>query len=39
MRTKLAAVIAGVVLLAGAAAPLWAHHAFSAEYDVCLYID
>jgi len=33
MRTKLAVVIAGVVLLA-AAMPLWAHHAFSAEFDV-----
>ncbi len=32
MRTKLAIVIAGLGLLA--AAPLWAHHAFSAEFDV-----
>ncbi len=33
MRTKLAVVIAGVVLLL-AAVPVWAHHAFSAEFDV-----
>ena len=33
MRTKLAIVVAGVGLLL-AAAPLWAHHAFSAEFDV-----
>jgi hypothetical protein len=33
MRTKLAIVIAGVGLLC-AAGPLWAHHAFSAEFDV-----
>ena len=33
MRTKLAIVIAGV-LLSLAAAPVWAHHAFSAEFDV-----
>ena len=33
MRTKRAVVFAGVGLLL-AAAPLWAHHAFSAEFDV-----
>ncbi len=33
MRTKLAVVITGVVLLL-AAVPVWAHHAFSAEFDV-----
>ena len=33
MRTKLAVVFAGVGLLV-AAVPLWAHHAFSAEFDV-----
>jgi hypothetical protein len=33
MRTKLAVVVVGVGLLL-AAAPLWAHHAFSAEFDV-----
>jgi len=33
MRTKLAVVVASVGLLL-AAAPLWAHHAFSAEFDV-----
>jgi hypothetical protein len=33
MRTKLAVVVASVGLLV-AAAPLWAHHAFSAEFDV-----
>jgi Family of unknown function (DUF6152) len=33
MRTKLAVVVAGVGLLL-AAVPLWAHHAFSAEFDV-----
>ena len=33
MRTKLAVVVAGAVLLL-AAAPAWAHHAFSAEFDV-----
>src|SRR6266566_4717058 len=33
MRTKLAVVIMGVVLLS-AAVPVWAHHAFSAEFDV-----
>jgi hypothetical protein len=32
MRIKLSIAIAGVVLLA-VAAPLWAHHAFSAEFD------
>jgi len=32
MRTKLAIAIAGVGLLL-AAAPLWAHHAFAAEFD------
>jgi hypothetical protein len=33
MRTKLLVVIGGVGLML-AAAPLWAHHAFSAEFDV-----
>jgi len=33
MRTKLAVAITGVVLLL-AAVPVWAHHAFSAEFDV-----
>ena len=33
MRTKLAVVVAGVGVLL-AAAPVWAHHAFSAEFDV-----
>src|SRR5436190_11401256 len=33
MRTKLAIVIVGVALLL-AAVPVWAHHAFSAEFDV-----
>jgi len=33
MRTKRALVVAGVGLLL-AAAPVWAHHAFSAEFDV-----
>jgi hypothetical protein len=33
MRTKLAIVIASVGLLS-AAVPVWAHHAFSAEFDV-----
>ena len=33
MRTKRAVVVAGVGLLL-AAAPVWAHHAFSAEFDV-----
>jgi hypothetical protein len=34
MRTKLAVVVASVLLLAAAAVPVWAHHAFSAEFDV-----
>ena len=33
MRTKLAVVVAGVGLLL-ASAPVWAHHAFSAEFDI-----
>src|SRR6476620_12145356 len=33
MRSKLAIAIAGMLLLL-AAAPIWAHHAFSAEFDV-----
>ena len=32
MRTKLAIMLTGVLLLA--AVPVWAHHAFSAEFDV-----
>ena len=34
MRTKLVVVVAGVGLLLLAAAPLRAHHAFSAEFDI-----
>jgi hypothetical protein len=33
MRAKLAVVVAGVWLLL-AAGPMWAHHAFSAEFDI-----
>ena len=33
MRTKRAVVVAGVGVLL-AAAPVWAHHAFSAEFDI-----
>ena len=33
MRTKVAVAITGILLLL-AAAPVWAHHAFSAEFDV-----
>jgi hypothetical protein len=33
MRAKLAVVVAGVWLLL-AAVPMWAHHAFSAEFDI-----
>ena len=33
MRTKLAGVIAASALLLGIAAPVWAHHAFAAEFD------
>ena len=33
MRTKLAAVVVGVGML-WVGAPVWAHHAFSAEFDV-----
>ena len=33
MRTKLAIAVTAILLVA-AAAPLWAHHAFSAEFDV-----
>ena len=34
MRTKLAVVVTGVgLLLVLAAAPVWAHHAFAAEFD------
>ena len=33
MRTKLAVVVAGVGFLL-AVAPMWAHHAFSAEFDI-----
>ena len=34
MRTKLAVVIAGIgFIVTGAAAALWAHHAFAAEFD------
>jgi len=33
MRRKRAGVIPAIVLLALAAAPVWAHHAFSAEFD------
>src|SRR5215510_15815401 len=34
MRTKLTAAIVGAGLLLLAAAPVWAHHAFAAEFDV-----
>jgi len=33
MPTKLAVVIAGLLMMTGAAAPLSAHHAFAAEFD------
>lgn len=33
MRTHLSVLLAGAGLLAVLAAPAWAHHAFSAEYD------
>ncbi len=33
MRTRLAIVVTGLLLLL-AAAPVWAHHAFSSEFDV-----
>jgi hypothetical protein len=33
MRTKLLAAVTGVILLLAATAPLWAHHAFAAEFD------
>ena len=33
MRTKLAIVLTGVGLLFAAAIPVWAHHAFAAEFD------
>jgi len=33
MRTKLAIVLTGVGLLLAAAVPVWAHHAFAAEFD------
>src|SRR5262245_43601631 len=33
MRTRLLAAVTGVVLLLGMTAPLWAHHAFAAEFD------
>jgi hypothetical protein len=33
MRTKLAVLVAGMGVVLGAG-PLWAHHAFSAEFDV-----
>jgi hypothetical protein len=34
MRSKLTAILAGGALLLAAAAPIYAHHAFSAEFDV-----
>lgn len=34
MRTKLAVAVTGTLLLVLAAVPVWAHHAFSVEFDV-----
>ncbi|HEX4997644.1 MAG TPA: DUF6152 family protein [Terriglobia bacterium] len=34
MRRLLIVTLAGLGLLAGVSAPLWAHHAFAAEFDV-----
>jgi len=34
MRNKIAVAITGTLLLLAAAVPVWAHHAFSAEFDV-----
>jgi hypothetical protein len=34
MRTKLAVAVIATILLLAATAPVWAHHAFSAEFDV-----
>jgi hypothetical protein len=34
MRTKLAVAVTGTLLLLLAVVPVWAHHAFSAEFDV-----
>jgi hypothetical protein len=34
MRTKLTIGITGIVLLLAVSAPVWAHHAFSAEFDI-----
>src|SRR5215470_2143372 len=34
MRRKLIVSLSGLALLALAAAPVWAHHAFSAEFDI-----
>src|SRR5258706_6715078 len=34
MQTKRAVAITSIVLLLAAAAPVWAHHAFSSEFDV-----
>ena len=34
MRTKLTVAITGIALLLTASAPVWAHHAFSAEFDI-----
>jgi len=34
MRTKLTVAITGIVLLLAVSAPVWAHHAFSAEFDI-----
>src|SRR5215470_2895356 len=33
MRIRILAAVTGVVLLLAATAPLWAHHAFAAEFD------
>jgi hypothetical protein len=34
MRTKLALVVAGIGVLLAGSPPVWAHHAFAAEFDV-----
>jgi hypothetical protein len=34
MRSKLIVIFIATALLVGASAPVWAHHAFSAEFDI-----